>query len=185
MRGRIVYDLLRRAPAKATPPISVRSREIDTGDGKGCLSDLRSSSWEQGDGKTLPLQGRVAHQRAARDDCRGQRAERDDKAVTVKLTKPQAKTLDPRRRRGVPDRADQAHHRGRASRQVAASSWRSTTAPTTGEKRLFDTLTVIGQPVPGDRKATAIRRAAMPALRLGDALAGDGELLRPRQGQRR
>ncbi len=50
-----------------------------------------------------------------------------------------------------------------------------------GEK-VYNTLTVIGQPIPGTRAPSKPdRRLANDALKSADPLAGDGELLRPRR----
>ena len=68
--------------------------ELDNGEGKVTLSDLRSTTWEDGAAKKLPLQVAELPQRAAgRHRRRTAPSAKADK-VAVTLTKPKDKTFD-------------------------------------------------------------------------------------------
>ena len=83
------------------------------------LSDLRSTSWEDGAGKSYRFK---IDTRMNDADCRpvDGMAERTGDHITVKLKQPEAKTFTLDGSVVFPDRADPAHHRRRARRQIGA-----------------------------------------------------------------
>jgi hypothetical protein len=124
--------------------------ELNSGEDKSTLSDLRSTSWEAGDGKSyrFKIDTRMNDGNPANIDGI---AERDGDHVTVKLKQPVQKTFTLDGKTVFP--TEQIH------RIIAAAKdgkWVLELAvydgSDTGEK-VYNTLTVIGQPIPGDRAA--------------------------------
>ena len=117
VRGRILYDF----SGSACEGYALQFRqvsELDTGEGKVVMSDLRATSWEEGAAKRLRFHSQNFFDERLRDTVDGQ-AERDGGGVAVKLTQPGDKTLDFKKRSAFPDRARPAHHRRRARRKDA------------------------------------------------------------------
>ena len=83
------------------------------------LSDLRSTSWEDGAGKSYRFKIDSRMNDADSSPVDGV-AERTGDHITVKLKQPEAKTFTLDGSHGVSDRADPAHHRGGARRQIGA-----------------------------------------------------------------
>ena len=91
-RGRIVYDF----SGSSCEGYALQFRqvtELDNGEGKVSLSDLRTSTWEQGDGKSFRFKSQnfMDSKRLSEVDGRADRAR--DK-VAVKLSKPGDKKFD-------------------------------------------------------------------------------------------
>ena len=89
VRGRIVYDF----SGSACDGYALKFRqvtELDSGEGKVALSDLRSSTWEEGEGKSFRFntESFMDDERVSHVD--GQ-ADREKSDVAVKLNKPEAK----------------------------------------------------------------------------------------------
>jgi EipB-like len=116
-RGRILYTFTGSACEGYSSEFRQVS-ELQSGEDKVTLSDLRSSSWEDADGKSYRFKIDSRMNDTDSNPVDGV-AERTGDHVTVKLKQPQAKTftLD-----GVSDPADPAHHRGRARRQIRAGA---------------------------------------------------------------
>ena len=117
MRGRIVYDF----SGSSCEGYALQFRqvtELDSGEGKVALSDLRTTTWEEGDGKSFRFKSQNYMDRKQIGDVDGQ-ADRGKSSVAVKLTKPEDKKFDA----GTvvfPDRAHAPADRGRARRQDVA-----------------------------------------------------------------
>ena len=91
-RGRIVYDF----SGSACEGYSLQFRqvtELDSGEGKSSLSDLRMSSWEEGDGKSFRFKSQNFMDEERVSEVDGQ-ADRAKDKVAVKLTKPGGKKFD-------------------------------------------------------------------------------------------
>lgn len=150
VRGRIVYVFSGNSCEGYTTDFRQVS-QIDSGDGKGLLSDLRSSSWEEGDGKTYRFTVETRTNDAAASVVEGT-AVRADKRVTVTLKKPKAKTVTFDGDVVFPTeqirRIVEAAKAGQSLLQLRVYDGSGD-----GEK-LYSTLTVIGQPVPVDRPLT-------------------------------
>jgi hypothetical protein len=89
VRGRIVYDF----SGSACDGYALNFRqvtELDSGEGKVALSDLRTATWEEGDGNSFRFQSQnfMDRQRIAEVDGKADRAKED---VAIKLTKPEDK----------------------------------------------------------------------------------------------
>ena len=120
VHGRILYDFT----GSACEGYALQFRqvsELDSGEGKVAVSDLRATSWEEGDAKRLRFHSQNYFDDRLRDTVDGQ-AEREEGGVAVKLTKPGEKALRSEDRSGVSDRARAAHHRRRARGQDAAAA---------------------------------------------------------------
>lgn len=149
VRGRILYDF----SGSACEGYALQFRqvsELDSGEGKVIVSDLRSTSWEDGAAKRLRFHSRNFFDENLRDSVDGQ-AERDGGGVAVELKEPGEKKLDLKNDLAFPTehirRIIAAARDGKALLQVSVYD-----GSDTGEK-VYDTLTVIGKAIaPGDHK---------------------------------
>ena len=126
VRGRILYDF----SGNACDGYALQFRqvsELDSGEGKAALSDLRSTTWEDAAAKTFRFNSENLRQRAAdrrgRRPCRAQRPSGGRQPEQA-----EGEAIHRAGRRRVSDRAHAPHHRGGARRQDASSSFRSMTA---------------------------------------------------------
>ena len=146
-RGRILYSFSGSACEGYTSEFRQVS-ELNSGEGKTTLSDLQSTSWEDADGKSyrFKIDTRMNDTDASPVDGI---AERSGDHITVKLAKPEAKTftLD-----GATVFPTEQIHRIIAAAKEGKSLLELSVydGSDTGEK-VYNTLTVIGQPIPGDR----------------------------------
>src|SRR5256885_3096177 len=86
VRGRILYDF----SGSVCEGYALQFRqvsELDSGEGKVIVSDLRATSWEDGAAKRLRFHSRNYFDDSLRDSVDGQ-AERDRDSVAVELTEP-------------------------------------------------------------------------------------------------
>src|SRR6202045_3166947 len=90
-RGRILYNFSGSACEGYTSEFRQVS-ELDSGEGKVTLSDLRSTSWEDGAGKSYRFKIDTRMNDADSSPVEGV-AERTGDHVTVKLKQPEAKTF--------------------------------------------------------------------------------------------
>jgi EipB-like len=91
VRGRIVYDFA----GSVCEGYALQFRqvtELDTGEGKVALSDLRSNSWEEGAAKSLRFDSENYLDRKLVDTVDGH-ADKGADGVTVTLAKPKSKTF--------------------------------------------------------------------------------------------
>ena len=92
VRGRIVYDF----SGSACEGYALNFRqvtELDSGEGKVALSDLRTATWEEGEGKSFRFKSQNYMDRNQIGDVDG-RADRGKASVAVKLNKPEDKKFD-------------------------------------------------------------------------------------------
>ena len=93
MRGRILYDF----SGSACEGYALQFRqvsELDSGEGKVAVSDLRATTWEDGAAKQLALPFAELSRRAAASTRSTARPSADGDGVAVKLTKPGEKKFD-------------------------------------------------------------------------------------------
>jgi hypothetical protein len=160
VRGRILYDF----SGSACDGYQLQFRqvsELDSGEGKPALSDLRSTTWEDGEGKKFRFNSEnLFNQR--RTDLVDGRAERKEKTVAINLSKPSEKSFT------VPDTAvfPTEHMRriiAAAREDKSVLEFPVYDGSESGEK-LYNTLTVIGRRIePGD-KTPGDASAKIPAL---------------------
>jgi hypothetical protein len=149
-RGRILYNFSGSACEGYTSEFRQVS-ELDSGEGKTTLSDLRSKSWEDGAGKSyrFKIDTRMNDGDSAPVDGV---AERDGDHVTVKLKQPVAKTFTLDGSTVFPtEQIERIIAAARAGKSVLELMVYD--GSDNGEK-VYNTLSVIGQPIPGDRSIT-------------------------------
>src|ERR1700675_286297 len=146
VRGRILYSFSGSACEGYTSEFRQVS-ELDSGEGKVTLSDLRSTSWEDGAGKSyhFKIDTRMNDTDASPVDGV---AERAGDHITVKLTQPEAKTFTLDGATVFPTEQIQriiaAARDGKSLLELTVYD-----GSDNGEK-VYNTLTVIGQPIAGD-----------------------------------
>ena len=148
--GRILYNFTGSACEGYTSDFRQVS-ELNSGEDKTTLSDLRSTSWEAGDGKSyrFKIDTRMNDGDASAVDGM---AEREGDHVTVKLKQPVAKTFTLEGSTVFP--TEQIHRIIAAAREgKSVLELNVYDGSDTGEK-VYSTLTVIGQAIPGDRKVS-------------------------------
>ena len=149
-RGRILYNFSGSACEGYTTDFRQVS-QLETGENKTTLSDLRSTSWEDGEGKkyTFKVDTRMNESDATSVDGV---AERKGNTVTVKLKQPQAKTFTVE---GAVFPTEQVKRIIEAAREGKSLLELVVYDGSDNGEKVYNTLTVIGQPIPGD-KAPAV-----------------------------
>ncbi len=160
VRGRILYDF----SGSVCEGYALQFRqvsELDTGEGKVALSDLRATTWEDGAAKSFRFNSQNTVNEKALDSVDG-RAERDSNGVAVKLAKPQPKSFELEPSMVFPTehmrRIIEAAREGRTLLEVAVFD-----GSETGEK-VYNTLTVIGREIAPDEKLPTDAAAGQQAL---------------------
>ncbi len=160
VRGRILYDFS-GSPCEGYALQFRQVSELDNGEGKASVSDLRATTWEDGTGKRLRFFSENYLDNQLRDVVDGE-AERLRNRVGVKLTKPADKRVELE--------IDPVFPTEHVRHIIAAARDRKTLFESvvydgseSGEK-LYDTLTVIGQAIPPGGKLPGDAAAKQPAL---------------------
>jgi hypothetical protein len=150
-RGRILYNFSGSACEGYTSEFRQVS-ELDSGEGKVSLSDLRSTSWEDGAGKSYRFKIDARMNDGDSSPVDGV-AERNGDHITVKLKQPVSKTFTLDAATVFPTEQIQriiaAAKEGKSLLELSVYD-----GSDNGEK-VYNTLTVIGQPIPGDRTIAA------------------------------
>lgn len=159
-RGRILYDFDGNACDGYTLQFRQVS-ELDTGEGRTVVSDLRSTTWEEGAARRFRFNSQNFLNDKSVDDVDG-RAERQSDAVIVTLAKPQQKTLSLPAGLVFPNehmrRIIEAARAGKNVLEVPVFD-----GSETGQK-LYNTLTVIGHEIPPDQRKPTDAAADQAAL---------------------
>jgi len=146
-RGRILYNFSGNACEGYTSEFRQVS-ELDVGEGKVTLSDLRSTSWEDAAGKTYRFKIETRMNDADASPVDGI-AERTGDHITVKLKQPVAKTFTLDGATVFPTEQIQriiaAAKEGKSLLELIVYD-----GSDNGEK-VYNTLSVIGQPITGDK----------------------------------
>jgi len=150
-RGRILYNFSGSACEGYTSEFRQVS-ELDSGEGKVALSDLRSTSWEDGSGKSYRFKIDTRMNDADSSPVEGV-AERIGDHVTVKLKQPQAKTFTLDGSTVFP--TEQIQHIIAAAREGKSVLELTVYDGSDNGEKVYNTLSVIGQPIPGDRTIAA------------------------------
>src|SRR5262245_55993807 len=160
VRGRILYDF----SGSACDGYQLQFRqvsELDSGEGKSALSDLRSTTWEDGEGKKFRFNSEnLFNQR--RTDLVDGRAERKEKTVAINLSKPSEKSFT------VPDTAVFPTEHMRRIIAAAREGKSVLEFPVydgsgSGEK-LYNKYTIFDRRVESDDKTPDDASAKIPAL---------------------
>ncbi len=164
VRGRILYDF----SGNICEGYALQFRqvsELNSGEGKVALSDLRAVTWEDGAAKAFRFNSENFLNQKSLDAVDG-RAERKDDGVVVKLAKPREKTFTLESAMVFPAdhmrRIIEAAMDGKAILEFPVFD-----GSETGEK-VFNTLTVIGREIaPGDKPVddAAAKNGTMAKLR--------------------
>ncbi len=146
-RGRILYNFSGSACEGYTSEFRQVS-ELNSGEGKSTLSDLRSTSWEDADGKSyrFKIDTRMNDSDAPPVDGI---AERVGDHITVKLKQPAAKTFNLEGSVVFP--TEQIHKIIDAARSGKSVLELTVYDGSDNGEKVYNTLSVIGQPIPGDR----------------------------------
>ncbi|MEA2831290.1 MAG: hypothetical protein QOF22_2038 [Bradyrhizobium sp.] len=146
-RGRILYNFSGNACEGYTSEFRQVS-ELDSGEGKVTLSDLRSSSWEDGTGKSYRFKIDARMNDADASPVDGV-AERTGDHITVKLKLPENKTftIDG----GAVFPTEQIQRIVAAAREGKSVLELMVYDGSDNGEKLYNTLSVIGQPISGDR----------------------------------
>ncbi|WP_409337841.1 cell envelope integrity EipB family protein [Afipia sp. P52-10] len=148
--GRIVYNFSGSECEGYTTDFRQVSR-LNTGEGKMVVSDLRSSSWEEGKGASY----RFKIETRMNDESTGSvdgSAERTKDGIVVKLKQPEAKTFTLDKDIVFPtEQVNRIIEAARAGKSILELSVYD--GSDNGEK-VYNTMTVIGQPIPGSRAPT-------------------------------
>ena len=115
VNGRILYDFS-GSPCEGYALQFRQVSQLDSGEGKVSLSDLRATTWEEGGAQRLRFHSQNFLDDRLRDAVDGQ-AERLKSGIGVKLTKPADKSFDYSVDIVFPDRARAPRHRRRARGQ--------------------------------------------------------------------
>jgi hypothetical protein len=160
VRGRILYDF----SGNACDGYDLQFRqvsELDSGEGKAALSDLRSTTWEDGTARKFRFNSENLVNDKRTDVVNG-RAERSADTVAVNLSKPKEKTLT------VP--AGSVFPTEHMRRIIVAAREGKTIlefpvydGSETGEK-LYNTLTIIGRAIAPGAKPPTDAAAKVPAM---------------------
>jgi len=160
VRGRILYDF----SGNACEGYELKFRqvsELDSGEGKPALSDMRSTTWEDGNAKKFRFNSENLFNEERTDVVDGQ-AERNTKSIAVSLSKPKTKEL------AMPVGAVFPTEHMRRIIAAAREGKSVLEFPVydgaeTGEK-LYNTLTVIGRPIPPGEKKPDDASSKIPEL---------------------
>jgi hypothetical protein len=150
-RGRILYNFSGSACEGYTSDFRQVS-ELDSGEGKVTLSDLRSSSWEDGAGKSYRFKIDARMNDADSSPVDGI-AERTGDHITVKLKQPETKTFTLDGATVFP--TEQIQRIIAAAREGKSLLELMVYDGSDNGQKVYNTLSVIGQPIPGDRATTS------------------------------
>jgi hypothetical protein len=160
VRGRILYDFS-GSPCDGYALQFRQVSELDSGEGKVALSDLRATTWEDGAAKSFRFNSQNFVDRAAVDAVDG-RANRDDNKVEVALAKPKQKSFDMAKDMVFPTE----HMRliieaARAEKNLVEVS---VFDGSDGGDKIYNTLTVIGTEIAPDQRVPTDAAAGKPEL---------------------
>ncbi len=160
VRGRILYDF----SGSACEGYALQFRqvsELDNGEGKSALSDLRATTWEDGTARSFRFNSQNTVNDRVIDEVDG-RAERGGDGVAVKLAKPKPKSYDLETAMVFPtqhmQRIIEAAQEGKTLLELPVFD-----GSENGEK-VYNTLTVIGREIAPDERQHTDAAAGKPAL---------------------
>jgi hypothetical protein len=160
VKGRILYDFS-GSPCEGYALKFRQISELESGEGKDALSDLSATSWEDGVAKKYRFNSENKLNQESGDKVDGH-ADRKTDGVSVTLAKPSGKTFTVPASVVFPTehmrRIIAAAHSGKKVLEVMVYD-----GSDNGEK-LYNTLTVIGQPIAPGEKPPGDAAAKVPEL---------------------
>jgi EipB-like len=146
-RGRILYNFS-GSPCEGYTSEFRQVSELNSGEGKTTLSDLRSTSWEDAEGKSyrFKIDSRMNDTDSSPVDGI---AERSGDHITVTLKQPEAKTFTLDGATVFP--TEQIRRIIAAAREGKSLLELTVYDGSDNGEKVYNTLTVIGQPIAGDR----------------------------------
>lgn len=145
--GRIVYNFSGSECEGYTTDFRQVSR-LNTGEGRTVVSDLRSSSWEEGKGASYRFRIETRLNNVDTSAVDGS-AQRTPQGIVVKLKQPQAKTFTIDKSIVFP--TEQVHRILEAARAEKSILELAVYDGSDNGEKVYNTLTVIGQAIPGTR----------------------------------
>ena len=146
-RGRILYSVTGSTCEGYTSEFRQVS-EMDNGENKVTLSDLRSTSWEDATGKTYRFKINSRMNDVETGPVDGV-AERVGDHITVKLKQPQTKTFNLDGSTVFP--TEQIQHIIAAAKEGKSILEQTVYDGSDNGEKVFNTMAVIGQPIRGDQ----------------------------------
>ncbi len=150
-RGRILYNFSGNACEGYTSEFRQVS-ELEVGEGKTMLSDLRSSSWEDGEGKSYRFKVDARTNDADPSAVDGI-AERSGDHITVKLKQPEAKTFTLDGATVFP--TEQIQRIIAAARDGKSLLELTVYDGSDNGQKVYNTLSVIGQPITDSKQVAS------------------------------
>jgi EipB-like len=160
VRGRILYDFSGSACEGYTLKFRQVS-EIDSGETRSTLSDLRSTTWEDGTARKFSFNSQNLMNERSTEAVDGH-AERGAKALTVTLAKPEAKKLTLPLEAVFP--TDHMRRIVLAAREGKSILEFQVYDGSDNGQKLYHTLTVIGRAIAPGAKPPSDAAAKIPAL---------------------
>ena len=160
VRGRILYDF----SGSVCEGYVLQFRQVsqlDNGEGKVAISDLRATTWEDGTAKRLRFNSQNYLDEKLRDTVDGE-ASRVPNGIDVKLTKPNTKTVDLTANLLFP--AEHVRHIIEAARAGKTLLEAVVYDGSESGEKLYDTLTVIGPAIAPDAAKPTDAAAGQAAL---------------------
>jgi hypothetical protein len=146
-RGRILYSFSGNACEGYTSEFRQVS-ELELGEGKTTLSDLRSTAWEDGEGKSYRFKIDSRMNDGSSNPTDGI-AERNGDKITVKLKQPETKTFTLDGSTVFP--TEQIRRIIAAAREGKSLLELTVYDGSDNGQKVYNTLTVIGQPITADK----------------------------------
>ncbi len=182
VRGRILYDFS-GSPCEGYALEFRQVSEIDSGEGKVALSDLRAATWEEGDAKSFRFNSENRVNEQTVDTVDGN-AGRGSSGVSVRLSKPKPKTFDLDAKIAFPTehvrRVIEAAEAGKRLLELSVFD-----GSESGDK-VFSTLAVIGNVInPGEKQPNdaAAGNATLAAMRRWPVTISYFDQASPRTGE--
>src|SRR5262249_27476492 len=150
-RGRILYNFSGSACEGYTSEFRQVS-ELEIGEGKTMLSDLRSSSWEDAEGKSYRFKVDARTNDADPSSVDGI-AERSGDHITVKLKQPEAKTFTLDGSTVFP--TEQIQRIVTAAKEGKSLLELTVYDGSDNGQKVYNTLSVIGQPISGSKEVNS------------------------------
>jgi len=147
-RGRILYDF----SGNVCEGYKLEFRqvsELDNGEGRVSLSDLRSNTWEEGTGKAYQFKSQNFLNEREVDGVDG-RAERRDNTIAVTLTKPKDRKMDLEAAILFP--TEHVRHIIEAARDGKTILEAPVYDGSESGEKIYNTLTVIGREIPANTR---------------------------------